>query len=136
MQCLYSCKLFKKKILNVKGNFDENSMIKAVIDFFNIIELKKKKTSVIDPKKLVTSIKQNNQEFNNEDHHDSHEYLIWLLDILNENLKNEIKKNKSQNIDLFISDIFEGKQSSIIKCHNCENVFLFNVRLQNIPKHI
>ena len=41
----------------------------------------------------------NIEEFNNEDHHDSHEFLIWLLDHLNENLKAENKKNKKMEIE-------------------------------------
>ncbi len=36
----------------------------------------------------------NAEEFNNEDHHDSHEFLIWLLDHMNENIKSENKKIK------------------------------------------
>jgi hypothetical protein len=36
----------------------------------------------------------NSEEFNNEDHHDSHEFLIWLLDHMNENIKAENKKIK------------------------------------------
>ena len=45
------------------------------------------------------------EEFNNEDHHDSHEFLIWLLDNLNENLKNENKKLRK----------FEGESVNNIK---------------------
>ena len=100
MQCLYSCKSFRKKVLNLKGAYEENSMLKAITDFFIMIESKKKKSGVIDPKKFVNMIKQNNQDFNNEDHHDSHEFLIWLLDRLHENIKNENRKTKIQNLEL------------------------------------
>jgi len=71
-------------------------MLKAVQDLFTVIQGKKKKTGVIDSKKFILTVKKNSQEFNNEDHHDSHEFLIWLLDTLKENIKSEIKKNKHQ----------------------------------------
>jgi ubiquitin C-terminal hydrolase len=72
-------------------------MLKAINDLFLSIELKKKKSGIIDPKKFISSVKKNNQEFNNEDHHDSHEFLIWLLDSLNENIKIESKKMKNDS---------------------------------------
>jgi ubiquitin C-terminal hydrolase len=94
MQGLFSCKLFKKRILSLKQTSEEFSMLRAINELFLLIESKKKKTGVIDSKKFIQSIKKNNQEFNNEDHHDSHEFLIWLLDNLNENIKSENKKTK------------------------------------------
>jgi ubiquitin C-terminal hydrolase len=104
MQCLYSCRLFRKQILSLKQITDENSMLKAINDLFIMIETKKKKTGVIDSKKFILSVKKNNQEFNNEEHHDSHEFLIWLLDTLKENIKGENKKIKGTNYNsvLFI----------------------------------
>ena len=44
--------------------------------------------------KRIIVIKLISEEFNNEDQHDSHEFLIWLLDNLNETLKIENKKLK------------------------------------------
>jgi ubiquitin C-terminal hydrolase len=72
-------------------------MLRAIYDLFLLIDNKKKKTGVVDPKRFISCVKKNNQEFNNEDHHDSHEFLIWLLDNLNENIKIENKKNKEMN---------------------------------------
>jgi ubiquitin C-terminal hydrolase len=94
MQCLLSCNLFRKKLSNSKQTGDDNSMLRALIELISQIETKKKRSSVIDSKKFVLSVKKNNQEFNNEDHHDSHEFLIWLLDHLNEIAKNDNKKIK------------------------------------------
>jgi len=39
------------------------------------------------------------EEFNNEDHHDAHEFLIWLLDNINETLKDQNKKIKGGAIN-------------------------------------
>lgn len=100
MQCLFSCKSFRKQVLSLKQFSDESSMLKAINELFLIIESKKKKTGVLDTKKFILSVKRNNQDFNNEDHHDSHEFLIWLLDTLNENVKSEIKKTKTLAISV------------------------------------
>jgi ubiquitin C-terminal hydrolase len=70
-------------------------MLRAINELFLMIDQKKKKTGVIDSKKFIINIKKNNQEFNNEDHHDSHEFLIWLLDNLKENIKTENKKYRN-----------------------------------------
>lgn len=86
--------------------------MKALNELFQLIESKKKKTATIDTKKFMQSVKKNNrniinyisdwiklfliykEEFNNEDHHDAHEFLIWLLDNINETLKEQNKKIK------------------------------------------
>ena len=94
MQGLFSCKSFRNKILSLKQIYDETSLLYALNELFTVIESKKKKAGVIDSKKFIQSVKRNNQEFNNEEHHDSHEFLIWLLDSLDENLKKESKRNK------------------------------------------
>jgi len=111
MQCLYSCKSFRRRITNLKSIPEENTMLKAINELFSGIENKKKKSGVIDPKKFISSVKKNNQEFNNEDHHDSHEFLIWLLDSLDQNIKNENKKSKNPIFEsvryLFIIRLFQ-----------------------------
>jgi ubiquitin carboxyl-terminal hydrolase 12/46 len=72
-------------------------MLRALNELFITIESKRKKSGVMDIKKFISSVKRNNQEFNNEDHHDSHEFLIWLLDNINETIKNFTKKSKLAN---------------------------------------
>ena len=90
---------------------EETTMLKAINELFLAIENKKKKSGVIDPKKFITSVKKNNQEFNNEDHHDSHEFLIWLLDSLDQNIKSGNKKSKNPIFEsvryLFIIRLFQ-----------------------------
>jgi ubiquitin C-terminal hydrolase len=80
-------------------------MLKAILDLFVLIDSKKKKPGVIDNRKFVLSVKKNNRkakltlaDFNNEDHHDAHEFLIWLLDNIHENIKIEYKKQKRDNL--------------------------------------
>ena len=42
---------------------------------------------VISIDDFISTIRHNNQEFNNDNHHDAHEFLIWLLDSIEEALK-------------------------------------------------
>ena len=73
-------------------------MLKALNDLFITIDTKKKKSGSMDIKRFIASVKRNNQEFNNEDHHDSHEFLMWLLDNLNDTMKN-YNKNAKYNLE-------------------------------------
>ena len=94
IQSLYSLKSFRKKILGLRSVSDENSMLKAINELFSLYDSKKKKMGTLDPKKFISSVKQNNQEFNNEDHHDSHEFLTVHNLIKQAELQTEIKKLK------------------------------------------
>jgi ubiquitin C-terminal hydrolase len=44
------------------------------------------------------------EEFNNEDHHDAHEFLIWLLDNIHENMKLENKRQR-RDINVLIGHL-------------------------------
>ena len=54
----------------------------------------KKNKGTINSKKFMARIKKLNQIFDNDDHHDSHEFLIWLLNQINEELQADIKDLK------------------------------------------
>ena len=55
----------------------------------------KKNKGTINSKKFMARIKKLNQIFDNDDHHDSHEFLIWLLNQINEELSADIKDIKN-----------------------------------------
>ena len=67
---------------------------------------------------FINVIKRNNADFNNDRHHDAHEFLTWLLDTMETNIKNEKRENN------LISNTFRGIQISQTKCLNCEKVYL------------
>lgn len=53
----------------------------------------KKHKGSFNHKRFIQAIKATNELFNNDEHHDSHEFINWLLDTVHENfLKNETKK--------------------------------------------
>ena len=135
IQALLSLKNFKEKIISYfnANNVPKNSTLKSISELFYIIE-NKKKSEILNINDFINTIKSNNQEFNNEEHHDAHEFLTWLLDEIEQNINSIQKKNKKNNSknnlsnsninnnnDNFIKDFFSGQQSSITKCLNCEN---------------
>lgn len=121
IQSLYSIKSFKDQMKLIPNNIEKNSTLGGLNKLFTII-LNEKKNNVLDINFFVKIIKTNNSDFNNDDHHDAHEFLIWLLDSLEQNYKNENIKNKNSNQTNIITDLFSGKQVSQTKCLNCEKV--------------
>lgn len=61
--------------------------------------MSKKRYGTFDAKSFILKVKKNNVEFNNEDHHDAHEFLIWLFDSIQENIKSETKNLVSNSSD-------------------------------------
>lgn len=46
----------------------------------------KRNRGKLNSKKFMSKIKKLNALFDNDDHHDSHEFLSWLLNEIHENL--------------------------------------------------
>ncbi len=78
-----------------KFSVGDDTMLKGMMDLFTLISSKSKKSGTVDNKKFIYLVKKNNQEFNNEDHHDSHEFLMWLLDSINETIKSCNRQSRS-----------------------------------------
>lgn len=95
MQSLYWNKQFRTKIFSIKELYEKDSMLRAITILFNAIT-QKKRSCTMNISDFVHTIKRNNQEFNNEDHHDAHEFLTWLLDNLEQSLKTEYMKYKTR----------------------------------------
>ena len=81
----------------------------------------KKKFGVLNTKTLISKIKKLNVLFDNEDHHDSHEFLCWLLNEIHESIIKDYKEAEINMKDSFITQLFEGKFQNSIRCLICEN---------------
>lgn len=57
--------------------------------------------------------------FSEDYHHDSHEFLIWLLNEINDVLQAELKDKQAKT---WLTDIFEGRTESQITCLQCKNL--------------
>lgn len=99
---------------------DNKTVIGSLVKLFSQLSQKKKNEplSVLD---FMAIVKKKNELFNNENHHDAHEFLTWLLDVIESETKNNTNKN-------LIKEFFSGKQFGITKCLSCEEVSDTNSR--------
>ena len=65
---------------------------------FELIALNRKSKGTMDSKKLMKKIRSLNIMFDNDDHHDAHEFLIWLLNQINEEIVADAKKNAMNKV--------------------------------------
>jgi ubiquitin C-terminal hydrolase len=49
-------------------------------DFFRMMASIKHNRGTVNHKRFIGRIRAGNARFNNEEHHDSHEFLAWLID--------------------------------------------------------
>lgn len=54
-------------------------------------------SQVVNTKKLMKRIKALNALFDNDDHHDSHEFMIWLLNHLHDEILSWTPKDGNPN---------------------------------------
>ena len=112
IQALYFCKDFRNKVLLSRPS--PNTLLRYLQDLFQTLKTYKKKTGVISAKQFMGQVRSLNELFNNDQHHDAHEFLIWLLSTLDEDLK-------KMNLH-WIEEIFAGKFTTQTKCLCCESV--------------
>jgi len=64
----------------------------------------------VNTKRLMKRIKAMNKLFDNDDHHDSHEFLMWLLNTIHEEILAGMgEKPKDPPPRTLVSDVFEGR---------------------------
>jgi ubiquitin carboxyl-terminal hydrolase 9/13 len=61
-------------------------------DLFKEITQNKKQQGVLNTKKLMSRIRKQNALFDNDDHHDAHEFLSWMLNDIHENIIADAKE--------------------------------------------
>lgn len=55
-------------------------MLHEVQALFKDLSGQKKSTGAYNHKNFISAIKRHNALFDNDDHHDAHEFVTWLLD--------------------------------------------------------
>ena len=105
-------------------------MLHELHTLFKTMTNSSKKKGAFNHKRFIHALKATNALFDNDEHHDSHEFMNWLLDTMHENfLKNETKRaqqlspKKAQNPSTVspISELFRGQLSNIVTCVTCES---------------
>ena len=64
----------------------DEGILSEVQDLFKQIDGQKKQRGIFNHKKFISALKKANALFDNDDHHDSHEFVTWLLDEMHEGL--------------------------------------------------
>ena len=101
------------------------NMLNEIQALFRLLESSKKNSGRFDHKQWIKAIKKGNALFDNDEHHDSHEYVNWLLDSIHENYikaraeKPDIASSYGPR-ESFVSEFFEGKLENTFMCLTCE----------------
>ena len=82
---LFHCQYFRKMVLQFRpANRVKDYLINDLQDLFRAMLEKKK--GVHNSKRFMHKMRKLNVLFDNDDHHDSHEFLSWLLNEIHENI--------------------------------------------------
>jgi len=83
----------------------------------------------------MTYVKKNNEMFKGDYHQDTHEFLIWFLNDINDTIKrlkkNQVGSNTSspepkKREKSWLENIFEGTLTSQTRCFNCNTTSEIN----------
>merc|ERR1711972_905842 len=135
LQALYFCRPFREKVLEykAKNKRTKETLLTCLADLFYSIVTQKRKVGTIAPKKFIARLRKEKVEFDNYMQQDAHEFLIFLINHINEIIVGEqpasvktpgpgqtsLPDNKKPT---WISDIFQGILTSETRCLNCETV--------------
>ena len=161
IQSLYYCSPFRQQLFEYDKMINsmlEKSVLRTVMptgtkrqdalllhltNLFYELENFKKVTGFLSPHKFISEVKMQNLMFNNDEHHDAHEFLHFLLNDVIESirfdsniLKNRIKqKHCCIMLDAektWVENIFGGTVQSKTKCLTCERVSVVNQAVLDI----
>jgi len=139
LQALYFCKPFREKVLEykAKNKRTKETLLTCLADLFYSIVTQKRKVGTIAPKKFIARLRKEKVEFDNYMQQDAHEFLIFLINHINEIIVGEqgggngpgnINKNRPMgetdpdSAPTWINEIFQGILTSETRCLNCETV--------------
>jgi ubiquitin C-terminal hydrolase len=114
MQIIVNCTVLTKVILSQSFKSEAlNTYKKFLIEYKNA-----KQGSAISPIEIKNLVGAKDKKFLNFQQHDSHEFLITLMELLEDELKKEYKESKTDILGIkledLMSNIFDTTVSSII----------------------
>lgn len=135
--------LINGPIINIDyslNHHEKSNLYNAVKDIFECINENSSLTGVVSPIKFINVLKKENVLFNTMMHQDAHEFLNFLLnnlsDYADKNSDKFLNKTNDSNKEIgpnFIKEIFEGTQTSRIKCLTCDSVTSRNEPFLDFP---
>merc|ERR1712055_693960 len=135
LQALYFCRPFREKVLEykAKNKRTKETLLTCLADLFYSIVTQKRKVGTIAPKKFIARLRKEKVEFDNHMQQDAHEFLIFLINHINEIIVGEQPapaktlgpgqtSRPNESPPTWINDIFQGILTSETRCLNCETV--------------
>ncbi len=112
LQILVNCTVLSKVILSQTFRSDKlNIYKKFLLNYRN-------SSDAISPNEIKLLVGEKNNKFLNFQQHDSHEFLIHLIEVIEDELKKEYQDSKTEILGIkledFMSNIFDTTVSSII----------------------
>ena len=87
MQTLFHCLPFRNQVLLWKpANKEKYYLLNELHDLFKSMVAAKGTRGVMNHKRFIGRIRAGNQLFNNDEHHDSHEFVSWMIDEIHMNV--------------------------------------------------
>lgn len=95
---------------------------------FKNLSTHKKPRGAYNHKRFILALKASNQLFDNDEHHDSHEFINWLLDKVHEDFLKAITAARNaagaaeaeEPATSFVQELFMGKLLNVVTCVSCE----------------
>lgn len=120
--------LFKKKLLEehlvispAARPPSDAVLFHSLRDVYSSLIEQKQRTGILSPKTFMDTLRQENEMFRQNMHHDAHEFLNYILNSVHDGYANLTKKNSLKDTT-FVHDIFEGTLASEVRCLTCENI--------------
>jgi len=125
-----SSKFSLRSFYNADDDDNDNAMILTTLcEHFKRISTESRRTGILTPKKFIAQLKKQNAQFSTYHQQDAHEFLIWLLNALSDNLEKEARSQQlSQSskstspTKTLIHEFFEGVLTNETKCLSCETI--------------
>lgn len=99
LQCLFYTTSLTDYLLNYTVDINKNIADKSLVSLYiNLIDTFLTKKTVINPHRIVKCIKEKSENFNNFQQQDSHEFLLFFLETLHNQIKTKVNMNINGNV--------------------------------------
>lgn len=120
---------YKKKLLEEqlvvspqkRDTLNETVLMHSLRDVYLSLISQRRHTGIISPKAFMETLRQKNEMFRQNIHHDAHEFLNYVLNSVHDGYAHMTNKDNIRDLT-FVHDIFEGTLASEVRCLTCENV--------------
>jgi ubiquitin carboxyl-terminal hydrolase 12/46 len=103
-----------------------DSLLIQLAQLYAQIGAHKRRTGVIGPRKFIQRLKTENVLFSGFNQQDAHEFLIYLLNAISENMERDARKEQKEDskdpIKTLVHEYFEGVLTNETKCMMCETI--------------